>query len=268
MSLLNPQRTHSFAAIAHPDFQLPRPTDLAETSHSRIASKSDTSRLTASGGRIFQFNFGGLAFWNATDDEIKQEISRLTNAFSGADIDKLLERYSVVESGNQAPRVDFNSLILDSLSEARAEVVASTLAQSSAMEYYEKLSDIVSSDLSTMVERLKLHGSVVPLPGRLHKKIGALVSMRGSVVGVLHLLDRPDLVWDDRIMDGLYNDLRTVFDLPERFQALEYKLSWSQDTLQILLDTARDRRLFWLEVAIVFFFAIEITISLSKLALG
>ena len=44
-------------------------------------------------------------------------------------------------------------------------------------------------------------------------------------------------------MDENYNDLRSLFDLPERFQALEYKLQLIQQTLELLVDTSRDRRL-------------------------
>ena len=65
-------------------------------------------------------------------------------------------------------------------------------------------------------------------------------------------------------MDENYNDLRSLFDLPERFQALEYKLQLIQQTLELLVDTSRDRRLFWLELIIVILIAVEIVISLSE----
>jgi uncharacterized Rmd1/YagE family protein len=80
-------------------------------------------------------------------------------------------------------------------------------------------------------------------------------------VRTLHLLDRPDLIWEDQEMDTGFSLLRANFDLPERFQALEYKLSLIQETLQILTDTARDRRVYWLEMAIVGLILFEVVMA-------
>ncbi|SMF36285.1 hypothetical protein [Pseudobacteriovorax antillogorgiicola] len=63
-------------------------------------------------------------------------------------------------------------------------------------------------------------------------------------------------------MDELYSDLRAMFDLDERFQALEYKLQLIQQSLELLVDTSRDRRLYWVEMAIVLLIVFEIVITL------
>ena len=82
---------------------------------------------------------------------------------------------------------------------------------------------------------------------------------------MLHLLDKPDAVWDDPAMDRIYADLRDEFDLGDRFDALEIKLRAVQESLELLLDATRDRRLELLEVAIVLLIVLEIVLGLMRL---
>ena len=63
-------------------------------------------------------------------------------------------------------------------------------------------------------------------------------------------------------VDAVYSDLRSSFDLNERFQVMEYKINLLQDSLELLIEMARDRRLFWLEAAIVLLILIDIVINL------
>jgi len=54
------------------------------------------------------------------------------------------------------------------------------------------------------------------------------------------------------------------FDLVDRYQSLELKLRSVQDTLEIITDVARDRRLFVLEATVVFLILLEIVLSLIR----
>ena len=101
----------------------------------------------------------------------------------------------------------------------------------------------------------------VSLPDRF---IGEAVGRRSEVLSTLHLLDKPDATWDDPAMDRIYDDLRAEFDLGDRFEALESKLRAVQDALELLLGVARDRRLLWLEVAIVGLICLEVVLGLLR----
>ena len=61
--------------------------------------------------------------------------------------------------------------------------------------------------------------------------IGEAITARSEVLSVLHLLDKPDEVWDDPAMDRIYDDLRAEFDLADRYSALELKLRSVQESL-------------------------------------
>jgi uncharacterized Rmd1/YagE family protein len=65
-------------------------------------------------------------------------------------------------------------------------------------------------------------------------------------------------------MDRIYGDLRGEFDLADRYHALASKLQGAQEALELLLGTARDRRLVALETAIVVLIVIEILLGLFR----
>ncbi len=60
---------------------------------------------------------------------------------------------------------------------------------------------------------------------------------------------------------GIYEDLRDEFDLADRYEALAVKSHGVQEALELVLDTARDRRLVLLEVAIVALIVFEIALG-------
>jgi uncharacterized Rmd1/YagE family protein len=90
------------------------------------------------------------------------------------------------------------------------------------------------------------------------------VGTRSEVLSVLHLLDKPDAAWDDPGAYRIYEKLRAEFDLVDRYQSLELKLRAVQDTLEIITDVARDRRLLVLEATVVLLILFEIVLSLIR----
>ena len=98
----------------------------------------------------------------------------------------------------------------------------------------------------------------------LHRFIGEAISSRTEVLAVLHLLDKPDAAWEDPAMDLIYDDLRDEFDLVDRYAALTSKLQSIQDSLVLVLDVARDRRLVLLEVIVVLLILLEVILTFTQ----
>jgi uncharacterized Rmd1/YagE family protein len=154
--------------------------------------------------------------------------------------------------------------VVDRLGFEGTSVVAMTLAQSAAMDYYERIVDQMFSRTDHLVERLEISGRA-PLATRpLHRFIGTAIGTRNEVLSILHLLDKPDAVWDDVAADRIYSELRAEFDLADRYLALEHKLRSVQEALELVLDMSRDYRLVVLEVTIVLLIVAEIALSLLR----
>lgn len=92
-------------------------------------------------------------------------------------------------------------MALDEMTFEHAEVIVLILGQSVAMEFYESSTEKTWQVLDETISKLRTTGTASPFPNHLPKTIGKTIENRGHVVRVLHRLDRPDLIWEDRTMD-------------------------------------------------------------------
>jgi required for meiotic nuclear division protein 1 len=219
----------------------------------------------AAGGTVFLYSFGAVVFCDMGQAGREVELLRLRKAaLTKGDARIISEEFTVRETPAARPDVVDGVLVVDQLGPERASMVALTVAQSAAMEYYEGIVDQMFTDTDRFVERLERSGSTSIYTTRLHRFIGAAISTRNEVITVLHLLDKPDVVWDDPGAERIYEELRSEFDLLDRYQSLELKLRSVQDALSLVTDVARDRRLVLLETSIVVLIVFEIVLSLVR----
>jgi len=159
-------------------------------------------------------------------------------------------------------------LVVDSLTPSRAAVVALIVAQSAAMEYYERIVADLFSRTTALVEPLERQGTVSLRTRGLHRFIGEAIATRSEVIVVLTFLDKPDATWDDPALDRIYDDLRAEFDLLDRYGTLTQKLQGVQEALELILDVARDRRMWLLELAIFLLIAFEVLLEIGRWVVG
>jgi uncharacterized Rmd1/YagE family protein len=204
-------------------------------------------------------------FRDVANAERDAELARLARARPGLTSATVIEEFSVREDPGSKANVAAGRMTIDRLTEERSSVIALTVAQSAAMEYYERIVEEMFARTGRIVDRLEVRGSVPFTTRPLHRFIGTAISTRNEVLSILHLLDKPDEAWDDPGMDRIYDELRAEFDLVDRYQALEQKLRSVQEALELVLDVARDRRLVLLEAAIVLLIVLELVLSLLRL---
>jgi len=229
------------------------------------------ARLTAyelhaplDGGDLFVYGFGAVVFREVDEGTQVAQLQKLRDATPGLSQLVVEEAFSVREGPTPEIGIVDGMFQLDRMTTARAGVVALTVAQSAAMEYYEKLVDGLYDTTTKIVDRLEDAGTVGLRTRPLHRFIGRAIGTRTEVLTVLHLLDKPDATWEDPAMDEIYDDLKAEFDLIDRYAALESKLSSVQESLELVLDVARDRRLVLLESMIIVLIVIEIVLGVTR----
>jgi uncharacterized Rmd1/YagE family protein len=256
-------RIHSFFATAFVE-NLPL-KELASAYPEAKRSPRDLWFQPASGGTVFIYPFGAVVFYDVAPEVRASELNRLGLVRPGLTKAQVLnEELSVREMPDARPDMENGVLVVDVLSYERASVVALTVAQSAAMDYYESIVDQMFVTTDKLGEQLEKAGTMPMRTRHLHKFIGATVGTRSEVLSILHLLDKPDAAWDDPGADRIYEKLRSEFDLVDRYQSLELKLRAVQDTLEVITDVARDRRLFLLEATVVLLILFEIVLSLVR----
>jgi uncharacterized Rmd1/YagE family protein len=259
-------RPYRFVAVAFkPDFSMPHmPVDYSNT---RIItdSKDTKAKNAIGGGLIYAFSFGVLLFIDVNAQERSAEIDNLARHLK-IDLSErtVTEEFLVEQIFSEKPRAEFNRLVIDRVTPERLAVLALIVAQSASMEYYEGVVSDYKSRVLEVAKKVAATGSVRMSPRKLNKLVGEALSMRHEVVGVLHMLDKPDIIWEDAVMDKLYEEIRASFDLPDRFQALEYKLQAIQDSLVLLVETVRDSRLYGADVLIIILIVIEVVFALFE----
>jgi uncharacterized Rmd1/YagE family protein len=219
---------------------------------------------TPLGGRVFVYPFGAMAFENVAENERASHVDRLRRAARNLHDANAVDDLVVHETPGATPDVREGELYVDHLSFEGSSVVALTVAQSAAMEYYERIVDQMFLRTDHLVERLEASGRA-PLRTRpLHRFIGTAIGVRNEVLSILHLLDKPDAVWEDLTAEGIYRELRAEFDLSDRYLALEHKLTSVREALELVLDVSRDYRLVMLEGAVVLLIVVEIVLSIVR----
>lgn len=217
------------------------------------------------GGEVFLYSFGAIVLHAVAKEEREALLARLRQAWPELATDAVREDFQVVERPGAIAEVTTGVLGVDRLTPDRAAVVALTVAQSVAMETYERLLDRLFARTRVLVTDLERRGTTGLRTRSLHRFIAEATGNRIEVLSVLHLLDRPEAVWEDPGMDRIYEDLRDEFDLADRYAALSVKSRGVQEALELVLDTARDRRVVLLEVAVVALIALEIVLALLRI---
>jgi len=190
------------------------------------------------------------------------ELTRLFTTGPKLTAQVIREDYSVLEDPGFSTGIVEGVLRVDRLTPARAGIVSLIVAQSAAMEYYERIVDRLSVRTASFVEQLERRGTVPMRTRGLYRFIGEAISTRSEVLQVLHLLDKPEAAWEDPEMDRIYGDLRAEFDLVDRYRALELKLRAVQEALELLAEVAQDRRVLLLETIVVILILIEVVMPI------
>jgi len=251
---------HTFSAVAFVENLVLK--DLAALYPTAKRTAHELRVPQADGGQaFFVYPFGALVFHDVPPKEREREIDRLRAAQPKLTAtSQIREEFTVREDATSRPRMTDDVLTLDRVTPERSAVIAMTVAQSAAMEYYERIVEEMFGRTDRLVERLEARGTVPFATRPLHRFIGAAIGVRNEVLSVLHLFDKPDDTWEDPGIDRIYVELRSQFDLADRYQALELKLRSIQEALELVLDVARDRRLVLLELAIVILIVFEIAL--------
>jgi uncharacterized Rmd1/YagE family protein len=229
-------------------------------------AKVKKSHLTGAygGGHVVIHDFGALVFFGVDPGECKKLLDKVLAKLPPEPKPPLEETFKVEVRADASPEAVFDRVVVRELTPAVIELVSLVIAQSEAMEYYEDEVDKVFSEIEKLTTSLAERGSFRGGEKPLMQFIGRAMSTRNDVVFTLALLDAPPATWEDERLDKLHRDLRASFEIEDRYMALDHKLKMIQDSLELLVDLSRHKRMTMLEVLVVLLIAFEIVLSLIR----
>jgi len=222
------------------------------------------AKMIADVGIVFAWRFGAIVFVEVPKEMRHREVEILRESL-GLSLKEprvTAEKFLIFIDPNRAAQVEYNRLVLPSINQERLGALAQTLAQSVAMEYYEAIVTQAKGQVLSMLDRVRRQGRIAIPAMRLNSQIADASMAQAEVVGVLHLLDKPDILWNDAEMESIYMDLRNAFDLEERFKAIEYKIDTIKETLRIVLEARNSALTQRLEIVVILLVGLEVMFSL------
>jgi uncharacterized Rmd1/YagE family protein len=255
-------KTHQFAAVAFEENLALR--ELQPSWPGATLSRFELHAAQPDGGEVFVYPFGAVVFHDVAPERRESQLALLRRLRPGLTTKVVRESFTVREEPGARVDIVDGTLQVDEFGPGRAAVVALIVAQSAAMEYYERIVAELFQRTIALVDPLEKRGTVPLRTRNLHRFIGQAIGTRSEVIAVLSLLDKPDATWDDPALDRIYDDLRAEFDLTDRYATLTQKLAGVQEALELVLDVARDRRMWLLELAIGLLIVVEVLLELVR----
>ncbi len=159
-------------------------------------------------------------------------------------------------------------ICLGAFSIDRLLVVAEVLAKSAVLAHDERRVAAVFDVIEPLAHELATYGRTPRDRTSILKLIGNALLVQHRVSGRVAVTEKPDALWDSPDLERLYARLEDEYELKERVEGLDRKLTVVAETANTLTDIIDTRRSFRLEWAIVLLIVFEIVLTCYQMLAG
>lgn len=214
----------------------------------------------------YAFDFGALVFINVAKELRTTTLEAFAKLLPREPHPPLQERFLVEVRPGSPIEVEmaYDRAVVPDFGAHTMEVIATILAQSVSIDYYDEDAQAILDRIAAMGHEVAAKGRPFGPKRQLVRFAGAAMAFHAEIIGAILLLDKPDLTWEDAVADRLHDKLRYYFEIPERFKALEAKLSTIRETLQTLIELSSERRMFFVETAVLVLIVIEVVMGFVR----
>jgi required for meiotic nuclear division protein 1 len=217
------------------------------------------------GGAASMFRFGVVVFFAVTPMEevafLRQLQPLIVNAYATPEIEELEVQ---LEPGAKEA-VKAGVIYLEDAAIERLQVIADILSKSALLSLYEKRISDEFDRVELLATELQTTGRIPGKGPEFLKKIGTLLLVEQRMVGRAEITEKPEILWDNPGLEGLFVRLEDEFELRERHTAIERKLNLISRTSHTLLELLSSRHTLRVEWYIVILIVLEILLSLYAL---
>lgn len=234
-------------------------------------SKQPLAFKAGGNGLAVVFRYGVVVFVGLTQAEENDVLKRLKGRINSplkvrereeetAQVEISTEREDQIPAGGP--------IYVRDLALERLLLVAYALADSVVLARDEKEVARVFDVIEPFAQKLAIGGKTPGGRRTILKLIGEALLVQHRVSGRVAVAEDPDVLWDRPDLSRLYSRLKDEYELKERVESLNRKLSVVSDTARALTDmsdTERSLRLEWLIVGLI---AFEIVITIAQIVAG
>lgn len=202
---------------------------------------------------IYVFQYGMISFFNMSDDEIEHTVSQLSLYL----LDPLSEKHSeeiLIEIKTKSLQVHFDKVILPELHHETIRLVMLNASQSVALARYSEITEQLLSETNEHTKFLERKGKLDISGGKLKRFIGKALNIKNKISENLYIFDSPDIVWEDESLNKLNNDLKSSFDLKDRYRVIHDRIDIIKENLELfkdIMDHRESSRLEWIIIILI-----------------
>lgn len=167
-----------------------------------------------------------------------------------------------------AERVVDGIAILKNADAVRLQLVASNLAKSVLLAYYEASLAEAFAQVEPLAASLYRKGKTARRSRDLIRQIGAALLVEHRMVGRAEVAEKPELLWDRPDLEAFHARLQEEYEIKERYAVLENKLGLLSRTVGTVLDLIQDKRTLRVEWYIVALIVVELALSIYNMLRG
>lgn len=214
----------------------------------------------------FVFDFGVLVFVNVPRAVTREIVETFSTKLTREPHAPLDEQFLIeLRPGLPLVEVTFDRVVVPVCSPVVFEVIATVIAQSVALDYYDEDAQTIMKRIGKVAGEIAERGEPRGRGRDLIRFAGQAIVSQVEIISAISLLDKPDATWENELADRLHTKLRVAFEIPERHRAIEAKLLTIRESIAAFLDLMTQRRSFLLEAAIVALIAVEILMGLTQM---
>lgn len=206
---------------------------------------------------LYVFDYGVVVFGNYDSVEKSQFLKFLRDFIENPLENDLSESYILQEDAQISKNWVGDDIVkVKSLDASVLKIVMLNVAQSVALEYYENLTSELLDSTKKFVEELSQNGKLSISKKNLMMYIGRTLNVKNSIVDNLYILDDPNAVWDDEMLNHLNRQLKANFDTFARFKDIDYRLQIVENNLRTFTDVLNHREsalLEWIIIGLILF---------------
>jgi uncharacterized Rmd1/YagE family protein len=236
--------------------------DIAGLERGDALSTAPLSFHAGANGVATLFRYGVVVLIGLTpieEDEVLRGLApRISGEFKRREEETALIELSS-ERDEQIP--PGGPIYLKALSHDRLLVISEALAKSVVLAQDEREVASVFDQIEPFARALAETGRIPGGRRTILRHIGNALLVQHRVSGRVAVAEKPDVLWDRPDLERLYARLGDEYELKERADALNRKLSVIAEAAKALTDVIDTERSLRLEVAIVVLIVVEIAIA-------
>jgi len=232
----------------------------------QVLSSAPLAVRVGSAGLAVLFRYGVAVFIGLSADQEAEFLERL-HARTFGKISPAEEEWAKIQVANEADETIpvGGPVLVREFSLERLLVVADALAKSVVLGHDERQVTNVFDTIEPFAQELAKFGKTSRNRTDLLKLLGNALLVQHRISGRVAAGEKPDVLWDRPDLERLYARLEDEYELSERVETLNRKLSVISDTAITLSDIIDTKRSLRLEIIVVFLIAFEIVITFYEI---